>query len=315
MGKFSRILEPGLAVLVPFIDRIAYVQSLKENAIEIPTQSAITSDNVALVIDGILYIRIFDAYKASYGVENVVYAISQLAQTTMRSEIGHLTLDHILKERQTLNVNITLVLNEAAQAWGVQCLRYEIKDITPPQDVQTAMRKQLTAERNKRAEILQSEGTRQSKVNEAEGLKASRILASEGLKLSQINEAEGSKQASILNSEASKQSTINTAEGYRQAKIFEAQGEAEAIYLRAAAAARGISVIAEAMQATPGGRDAAALTVAEKYMEQFGKIVGKSNTIVIPQAMGDMGAMVAGGMSILDNIKTAAAATSSAYTR
>lgn len=291
-----------MAVLIPFIDKISYVQSLKEAAIEIPNQSAITADNVALNIDGVLYIRVFDAYKASYGVENVKYAISQLAQTSMRSEIGHLTLDHILRERQTLNTNITLVLNEAAQSWGVQCLRYEIKDITPPEDVQTAMRKQLTAERNKRAEILQSEGKRQSKVNEAEGLKASKILASEALKRSQINEAEGSKQAAILQSEANKESTINMSEGQRQATILKAQGEAEAILLKAQAAANGIKAIAHAIDSTPGGREAASLTVAEKYMEEFGRIVGKSNTIVIPQSMGDMGALVAGGMGILGKI-------------
>lgn len=291
-----------MAVLIPFIDKISYVQSLKEAAIEIPNQSAITADNVALHIDGVLYIRVFDAYKASYGVENVKYAISQLAQTSMRSEIGHLTLDHILRERQTLNTNITLVLNEAAQSWGVQCLRYEIKDITPPEDVQTAMRKQLTAERNKRAEILQSEGKRQSKVNEAEGLKASKILASEALKRSQINEAEGSKQAAILQSEATKQSTINMSEGQRQATILKAQGEAEAILLKAQAAANGIKAIAHAIESTPGGREAASLTVAEKYMEEFGRIVGKSNTVVIPQSMGDMGALVASGMGILGKI-------------
>lgn len=304
MGKFSRILDPGLAILVPFLDRIAYVQSLKERAIEIPTQSAITSDNVALVIDGVLYIKVIDPFKASYGVDNVDYAISQLAQTSMRSEIGHLTLDHILRERQTLNTNITLVLNDAAQSWGVQCLRYEIKDITPPQDVQNAMRKQLTAERNKRADILTSEGARQSKVNEAEGLKSSRILASEGLKMSQINEAEGSKTAAILNSEAAQQTTINKSQGFKEGHILEAEGEAKAILLRAEAAALGIKAIASAIESSPAGREAAALTVAEKYMAEFGKIVGKSNTVVIPQAMGDMGALVAGGMNILDNIRT-----------
>ncbi|EAQ85294.1 hypothetical protein CHGG_09308 [Chaetomium globosum CBS 148.51] len=181
MGKFNRILQPGLAILIPFLDRIAYVKSLKEVAIEIPSQSAITADNVTLELDGVLYTRVFDAYKASYGVEDAEYAISQLAQTTMRSEIGQLTLDHVLKERAALNTNITQAINEAAQAWGVTCLRYEIRDIHAPKPVVDAMHRQVTAERSKRAEILDSEGQRQSAINIAEGQKQSAILASEAV--------------------------------------------------------------------------------------------------------------------------------------
>ncbi|KAL2044561.1 hypothetical protein ABVK25_012389 [Lepraria finkii] len=156
MGKFNRILSPGLAILIPVIDRIAYVQSLKESAIEIPSQGAITADNVTLELDAVLYTRVTDAYKASYGVEDAEYAISQLAQTTMRSEIGQLTLDHVLKERANLNSNITQAINEAAQSWGVVCLRYEIRDIHAPDGVVAAMHRQVTAERSKRAEILES---------------------------------------------------------------------------------------------------------------------------------------------------------------
>ncbi|KAI9928735.1 hypothetical protein ASPWEDRAFT_24715 [Aspergillus wentii DTO 134E9] len=169
MGKFHRILEPGLALLIPFLDRIAYVKSLKESAVEIPSQSAITSDNVTLELDGVLYTRVFDAYKASYGVEDAEYAITQLAQTTMRSEIGQLTLDNVLKERTTLNTKITQAINEAAQAWGVTCLRYEIRDFHPPEGVVEAMHRQVTAERAKRAEILESEGQQQKAINLAGG--------------------------------------------------------------------------------------------------------------------------------------------------
>ncbi|EEY23951.1 conserved hypothetical protein [Verticillium alfalfae VaMs.102] len=202
MGKFNRILDPGLAVLVPFIDRIAYVKSLKENAIEIPSQSAITADNVTLDLDGVLYTRVFDAYKASYGVEDAEYAISQLAQTTMRSEIGQLSLDHVLKERAALNTNITAAINEAAQAWGVTCLRYEIRDIHAPDGVVEAMHRQVTAERSKRAEILDSEGQRQSAINIAEGKKQSVILASEALKAEQINRASGEAEAIFMKAKA-----------------------------------------------------------------------------------------------------------------
>lgn len=185
MGKFHKILQPGIALLVPILDRITYVQSLKETAIEIPSQNAITADNVSLELDGILYIKVNDPYKASYGVEDFKFAISQLAQTTMRSEIGSLSLDSVLKERQRLNTNINSTINEAAKEhWGVECLRYEIRDIHPPQNVLDAMHRQVSAERSKRAEILESEGTRQSRINIAEGEKQSIILQAEATALS-----------------------------------------------------------------------------------------------------------------------------------
>lgn len=269
MGKFHRILEPGLAVLLPFIDKIQYVQSLKEAAIEIPSQSAITSDNVTLEMDGVLYIRVMDAYKASYGVEDAEYAISQLAQTTMRSEIGQLTLDHVLKERQNLNHNITTALNEAAADWGIRCLRYEIKDIHPPQNVLEAMHRQVSAERSKRAEILDSEGHRQSAINIAEGDKASKILASEAMKSQSINEA---------------------------------AGEAEAILLKSKATAEGIKQIAKAIQETPGGQQAVSLQVAEHYVEAFGKLAKESNTIIVPAGLNDMGSFIASGMGIYNQV-------------
>lgn len=184
MGKFHKILQPGMAVLIPVLDKITYVQSLKETAIEIPSQNAITADNVSLELDGILYVKVHDPYKASYGVEDFKFAISQLAQTTMRSEIGSLNLDSVLKERQLLNFNINKIINEAAKEhWGVECLRYEIRDIHPPQNVLDAMHRQVSAERSKRAEILESEGTRQSRINIAEGEKQALILKAEATAL------------------------------------------------------------------------------------------------------------------------------------
>lgn len=180
MGKFHKILQPGVALLIPVLDKITYVQSLKETAIEIPSQNAITADNVSLELDGILYVKVHDPYKASYGVEDFKFAISQLAQTTMRSEIGSMNLDSVLKERQLLNFNINKTINEAAQEhWGVECLRYEIRDIHPPQNVLDAMHRQVSAERSKRAEILESEGSRQSRINIAEGEKQALILKAE----------------------------------------------------------------------------------------------------------------------------------------
>ncbi|CAN6670426.1 hypothetical protein TRVA0_043S00298 [Trichomonascus vanleenenianus] len=270
MGKFHRILEPGLAILMPFLDRIKYVKSLKESAVEIPSQSAITADNVTLEMDGVLYIRVFDAYKASYGVEDAEYAISQLAQTTMRSEIGQLSLDHVLRERQQLNTNITAAINEAANDWGIKCLRYEIRDIHPPANVLEAMHRQVSAERSKRAEILESEGHRQAAINRAEGDKQSTILASEAIKAENINRAEG---------------------------------EAEAILVKAHASAEGLRRIASAIKQTPGGPDAVSLQVAEKYVDAFGKLAKESNTIVVPSGFGDMGGFIASGLGIYDKVK------------
>ncbi|KAI9840092.1 MAG: hypothetical protein M1819_000285 [Sarea resinae] len=270
MGKFNRILEPGLAILVPFLDRIAYVKSLKEAAIEIPSQSAITADNVTLELDGVLYTRVFDAYKASYGVEDAEYAVAQLAQTTMRSEIGQLSLDHVLKERAALNVNITAAINEAAKEWGVICLRYEIRDIHVPSDVLNAMHRQVTAERTKRAEILDSEGQRQSAINIAEGRKQSVILASEALKSEQINMA---------------------------------SGEAEAILLKAQATAAGIDAVAGSIaQGKESAQNAVSLSVAEKYVDAFGKLAKEGTSVVVPGNVGDIGGMIASAMAVYGKV-------------
>ncbi|KAI9713995.1 MAG: hypothetical protein M1820_000725 [Bogoriella megaspora] len=270
MGKYNRILEPGLAILMPIIDRIAYVKSLKENAIEIPSQSAITADNVTLELDGVLYTRVFDAYKASYGVEDAEYAISQLAQTTMRSEIGQLTLDHVLKERANLNANITAALNSAAEDWGVVCLRYEIRDIHAPGPVVEAMHRQVTAERSKRAEILDSEGQRQSAINIAEGKKQSVILASEAMKAEQVNRA---------------------------------SGEAEAILLKSRATATGVDAVGRAI--AQGGMDAksaVSLSVAEKYVDAFGRLAKEGTAVVVPGNVGDMAGMITSAMAVYGKV-------------
>ncbi|KAF2657555.1 hypothetical protein K491DRAFT_703418 [Lophiostoma macrostomum CBS 122681] len=273
MGRFNRILEPGLAILIPFLDRIAYVKSLKEAAIEIPSQSAITADNVTLELDGVLYTRVFDAYKASYGVEDADYAISQLAQTTMRSEIGQLSLDHVLKERANLNANITAAINEAAQDWGVTCLRYEIRDIHAPEPVVEAMHRQVTAERSKRAEILESEGQRQSAINIAEGKKQSVILASEALRAEQINMA---------------------------------NGEAEAILLKAQATANGIDAVARSIaQGKDAAQGAVSLSVAEKYVDAFANLAKEGTSVIVPGNVGDIGGMIASAMAVYGKVNNA----------
>ena len=269
LGKFKETLNAGLNFVIPYVDNVAYKHSLKENAIDIPSQSAITKDNVTLVIDGILYLKITDPKQASYGVTDARYAVSQLAQTTMRSELGKITLDKTFLERDMLNVNIVQSINEASAVWGIQCLRYEIKDITPPDNVRQAMELQVTAERKKRAEVLESEGKRQS----------------------QINLAEGQKQEVVLNSEAAMTDQINRA-----------KGEAEAILAVARATAEGIELVAASVQKS-GGEKAVALRLAEQYIQAFSKLAQETNTILLPAQTGDAAAMVAQALSVFNNIQ------------
>ncbi|XP_049651865.1 stomatin-like protein 2, mitochondrial isoform X2 [Accipiter gentilis] len=264
MGKFHRILEPGLNFLIPLLDRIRYVQSLKEIVINVPEQSAVTLDNVTLQIDGVLYLRVMDPYKASYGVEDPEYAVTQLAQTTMRSELGKLSLDRVFRERESLNASIVDAINQASDCWGIRCLRYEIKDIHVPPRVKESMQMQVEAERRKRATVLESEGTRESA----------------------INVAEGQKQAQILASEAEKAEQINKAAGEANAMLVKARAKAEAIQLLAAALAQ------------QHGSAAASLSVAEQYVSAFSKLAKESNTLLLPANTGDITNMVAQALGI-----------------
>lgn len=268
MGRFHRILEPGLNFLIPVLDRIRYVQSLKEIVINVPEQSAVTHDNVTLQIDGVLYLRIMDAYKASYGVEDPEYAVTQLAQTTMRSELGKLSLDKVFRERESLNASIVDAINQASDYWGIRCLRYEIKDIHVPPRVKESMQMQVEAERRKRATVLESEGTRESA----------------------INVAEGQKQAQILASEAEKAERINQASGEASAILVKAQAKAEAIRLLSTALAQ------------QNGNMAASLSVAEQYVQAFSQLAKESNTVLLPTNTGDVTSMVAQAMAIFSSL-------------
>lgn len=268
LGRYSRTLHAGFHILIPFVERIAYKLNLKEEAIDIPEQVCITRDNVQVGVDGVLYLQVLDAGKASYGITNYRFAIIQLAQTTLRSEIGKIELDRTFEERATINSNVVSELDKASAPWGIKVLRYEIKNINPPKDVLQAMEKQMRAEREKRAVVLTSEGERDAK----------------------INQAEGEKQRVIKESEANKQQQIN-----------EAQGEAEAILAVATATAEGLKRVGEALSGR-GGIEAMQLRVAEEYVKQFGHLADEaSSTLIVPANLSDIASMIAMATSVVKN--------------
>ncbi len=266
LGKYSSTLSAGLHILIPFLDVIRYRHSLKEIALDVPEQICITKDNVQVGVDGVLYIKVLDAERASYGITDFRFAISQLAQTTLRSEIGKIDLDRTFEERGAINVAVVNELDKASAPWGVKVMRYEIRNINPPQDVVNAMEKQMRAEREKRAVVLASEGQRDAAINEAEGEKQQVIKASEAKKQQQINEAEG---------------------------------EAAAILAIATATSEGIRKVAEAIQ-DPGGYEAVQLRVAEQYIGEFGELAKSSNTLVLPASVSDVGSMIALAMNVIN---------------
>ncbi|HKY02150.1 MAG TPA: stomatin-like protein [Burkholderiales bacterium] len=271
LGKFNGVLEPGLNIIVPFIYRVAYKHSLKEVPLDVPEQVCITKDNTQLGVDGILYYQVTDPRLASYGSQNYVLAITQLAQTTLRSEIGKMELDKTFESRDDMNRQIVASLDEAGRSWGVKVLRYEIKNLTPPEAILRSMQAQITAEREKRAVIAKSEGEKQQEINLAEGAKQSDILKSEGEKTAVINKA---------------------------------QGDATSIRLIADATAAAVSTIAQAIGA-PGGAQAANLKVAELYIDAFGKLAKEGNTLIVPSNLSDIASIVSSAMTVLDRTKTA----------
>ncbi len=269
MGKYLKSLEPGMHFIVPFIDNIAYKHTLKERAIDVAEQAAITKDNVTLILDGILYVRVINPIDASYGIEDPYYAVSQLAQTSMRSSIGKINLDNTFEERESLNVQIVNTINEAASTWGIQCMRYEIKDIRPPLNVLKAMEMQVAADRQKRADILESEGKQQSLINIAQANKQEAVLKSEGVMIDKINKA---------------------------------KGDSEAIVAVANATSAGIEALAGAIIKS-GGSDAVALRIAEQYVEAFKAIAENSSTVIVPATTSDAGSMITQALSIFDSVK------------
>ena len=269
LGKYHATLLPGLNLVIPFIDNIAYKHSLKEFPLDVPSQVCITKDNTQLAVDGVLYFQVMDAKMASYGSSDYIAAISQLAQTTLRSMIGRMEMDKTFEERDLINRGVVMALNEASTNWGVKVLRYEIKDLTPPKDILHAMQRQITAEREKRALIASSEGRMQE----------------------QINLATGEREAAIQKSE-----------GQRQASINRAQGEAEAIKAIADANAQAIARVAQAVE-LPGGTQAVNLKVAEKYVDAFAGLAKVGNTLIVPSNMADLSSLIAGAMSVVKSQK------------
>jgi regulator of protease activity HflC (stomatin/prohibitin superfamily) len=269
LGKFNSTLEAGFHILVPFIDNVAYRQTLKEQALDVPSQMCITRDNISVEVDGILYLQVIDPMKASYGINNYQFAATQLAQTTMRSVIGKLELDRTFEERDTINTSIVDAVDKASEPWGVKVTRYEVKNIVPPQSIKDAMEKQMRAEREKRALIAESEGDKQAKINRAEGDKQEMIARSEGEKMKRINEAEGKGQ------------------------------EIERV---AIATAQGIREISKAIN-EEGGMNAVNLRIAEQYLNEFGKLAKTNNSVIIPTNLADVAGMISSAMTVLKSDK------------
>ena len=275
LGKFHSVLTPGLNIIIPFIDRVAYKHSLKEVPLDTPSQVCITKDNTQLTVDGVLFFQVTDPQRASYGTSNYIIAITQLAQTTLRSVVGRMELDKTFEERDLINKSVVTAIDEAALNWGVKVLRYEIKDLTPPAVILQAMQQQITAEREKRAVVA----------------------ASEGRKLEQINLATGAKEAAIAQSEGEKQAEINKAQGQAAATLALAQATAEALRM-----------VAEATNA-PGGMNAVNLQVAEKYVEAFSKLAKEGNTLVVPANLGDLSTLITSAMTMVKGVGANGGAT------
>lgn len=265
LGKYSETLGAGFHFLIPFVDRIAYRHSMKEHVLDVSSQTCITKDNIAVEIDGLLYVQVVDAKAASYGIDNYLNAASQLAQTSLRSEIGKIELDRTFEERDNINARVVAAIDEAATNWGVKVLRYEVKDINPPATVRDALEKQMRAERERRAVVAQSEGERQARINVSEGQKQEVINLSEAEKLRQINTAEG---------------------------------RAKEIELLAEATANGVRKIGEAIRAE-GGLEAVNLRIAEQYVREFGNLAKAGNTLIIPSNLADLGSLVASALTVV----------------
>jgi len=272
LGKFREVLEPGLNVIIPFVDRVAYRHSLKEVPADVPEQVCITKDNTQLAVDGLIYYQVTDPRLASYGTSDYMMAITQLAQTTLRSEVGKMELDQSLQSREEINRQVVSVLDEAGRSWGVKVLRYEVKNLTPPESILRAMQQQITAEREKRALIAKSEGEKQQ----------------------QINVADGARQAAILNSEGEKQAAINRA-----------QGEGTALRVVAEATAAAVTAVAEAI-GREGGQQAANLKVAELYIQAFANLAKTGNTLIVPTNLADVSSVIASAMTVLDRTRVGA---------
>ena len=276
LGRYHATLTPGLNILIPFVDRLAYKHSLKEVPLDVPSQICITRDNTQLKVDGILYFQVTDPQRASYGTSDYLLAITQLSQTTLRSVIGKMELDKTFEERDEINQIVVASLDEAAINWGVKVLRYEIKDLVPPQDILHSMQAQITAEREKRARIAQSEG----------------------VKMEQINLANGAREAAIQKSQGEMQATINNSEGNKQAAINKARGEAEALRLVADATADAVRRVAESIK-VDGGMEAVNLKVAEQYVAAFAQLAKQNNTVILPANVADVSSLVATALSVV----------------